>query len=181
MGCDTIAITKDIELDCEDIPIGGLVKVYAARYADVKKHLTETDGVVTNVTGVAKGKIVNLEFNNKDGYSSFTDEKTSDDSGVVKAVPTVVLEFPKMTIAKRNAIEKLTMPNSEYVLFVEAATGVRHAIGMDAGVWGSEANGQSGASKDDKNSYNIKFEGEEINLARTINDAAWAKIVAALK
>lgn len=176
MGCKPIGITSDLELNCNDIPLGGIVTVYAARYEDIDGKYTEVDGEITAITPTASS-IANLEFNNKDGYSSFEDNKTVDASGVVKTVPAVMLEFPKMTVAKRNALELFTTPNTEYVLFLETAGGVRHAVGLDAGVWGSEANGESGASKDDKNVFNLKFEGEEINLARTVSDAAWTSIV----
>jgi len=180
MGCDSSAINGDVKLDCADIPVGGIVEVYVARFSDAVGKLTETDGVVT-ASSIPAGKIVNLEFNNKDGYSSFTDTKTIDDSGVVKAIPNVMLEFPKMTLKKRNALEKFSTPNTEYVLFVKTAGDVKHAIGMDDGCWASEVNGQSGEGKDSKNMYNLKFEGEEINLARTVSDAAWNQIVASLK
>ena len=180
MGCDNVALNSDMELDCTDIPVGGIVAVYVARYNDVNGSLTEVDGEVT-ASSIAADKIVNLEFNNKDGYSSFTDVKTIDDSGVVKAIPSVMLEFPKMSLVKRNALEKFSTPNTEYVLFIETAGGERHAIGMDDGCWASEVNGQSGESKDSKNMYNMKFEGEEINLARTVSEVAWGQILASLK
>ena len=180
MGCDNIALNSDLVLNCEDIPVGGIVEVYVARLKDVTGKVSEVGGEIMT-SSIEADKVVNLEFNNKDGYSSFTDTKTVDDSGVVKAVPNVMLEFPKMSLLKRNALEKFSTPNTEYVIFLETAGGVRHAVGMDDGCWASEVNGQSGEGKDSKNMYNMKFEGEEINLARTISDVAWGQILASLK
>jgi len=180
MGCKNKGLVNDLELNCEDIPVGGLTAVYLVRYSDAEGKLTVTDGVVTDST-IAAGKIVKLDFNNKDGKTSFTDVKTVSETGVVKSIPTVIIEFPKMTLAKRNAVEKITSPNTEYVAFVEEATGVRHAIGMDFGVWGSGVEGATGASKDDKNAYTLTLLGDETNLSETINKATWDKIVAALK
>lgn len=180
MGCGIIPLTSGVTTDCNDIPTGGIVSVYATRFEDAQGKLTELSGEVTNST-IAAGKIVNLEFNIKDGYSKFDNDKMVEASGITKAIPSVYLEFPKMTVEKRNALELFTTPNTSYVLFIEDASGVRHAVGMDFGVWGSEANGQSGASRNDKNMFNLKFEGEEISLARTISENAWAQIQASLK
>ena len=178
MPCDLSTINADITLDCSDVPIGGLVSVWVARYNDVTAK-TEVDGEITDIT-IEVGKTANLEFNPKDGYSKFTDVKTVDDTGTVTAIPNVMLEFPKMTLAKRNALEILTASGSELILFVETAAGVRHATGLDFGMWGSEVNGDSGKGRSEKNKYEVKFEGEEENLARTISDAAWAQIQASL-
>jgi len=175
MACELDIINKDMELNCEDIPVGGLQEVFVARLSDVSSVI-EADGTISDLT---IKDVVNLEFNMKDGYSNFTDVKTVDDTGVVTATPTVTLEFPKMTLAKRNAIEKLTA-NTELVLMINTAAGVKHMAGLDFGMYGSAANGQSGSGRTEKNSYNITFTGEEINLSRTIEDAAWNKILTAI-
>ena len=175
MACELDIINGDMTLDCADIPVGGLQEVFVVRLDDVS-GVVSADGEVSDLTIV---DVVNLEFNMKDGYSNFTDGKTVDDSGVVTATPTVTLEFPKMTLSKRNAIEKLTA-NTELVLFINTASGIKHVAGLDFGMYGSEANGQSGAGRSDKNSYNITFTGEEINLSMTVSDAAWAKVLTAL-
>jgi len=175
MPCDLSSIIADVTLDCNDIPIGGLTAVYIVRNQHIASF-TETDGELTAISFGTPNEVVNLEFNYKDGFSRFTDVKTVDDAGVVTAVPTVLVEFPKMTLAKRNAIELLTASGSELVAFIETAAGVRHAVGLDFGLWGSEANGQSGTGRSEKNKYDVKLEGEETNLARQIDDATWAAI-----
>jgi len=179
MPCDLSTINADITLDCNDVPIGGVVTALVARYADVTAF-TEVDGEITAIT-IAADKVVNLEFNPKDGFSKFTDVKTVDDSGTVTAVPNVMLEFPKMTVEKRNALELLTASGSELIVFVETAAGERHACGLDFGMWGSEVNGGSGAGRSDKNKYDVKFEGEETNLSRFIDDASWSAILSSVK
>ena len=179
MACNQSVITGDLTLDCSDVPVGGITTVYVARFDDVTSFV-EVDGELTGISLVA-GHTVNLEFNPKDGFSNFTDTKTVDESGAVIATPELVLEFPKTTLDKRNALEKLVRPNSTYALFVETAAGVRHALGLDFGLDASEGKGMSGKQRSDKNKYEIKFSGEEINLARTIDDTAWALIVTSLK
>lgn len=176
MGCNLSTLTGDITLDCADIPVGGITKAYIVKSSDIASH-TEVDGVIT---AIALANVKNLEFNNKDGFSSFTDTKTVDETGIVTAIPELVLEFPKMTLEKRNAIEKLTSNGIEVVAFIETSGGERHALGMDFGLWGSEGNGMSGAGRTEKNKYDLKLQGEEANLSRFISDAAWASIVAAV-
>lgn len=179
MACNQSVITGDLTLDCSDVPVGGIIAVYVARFDDVTSFVDST-GEVTNVV-IVSGTVVNLEFNPKDGFSQFTDTKTVDEGGSVIATPELTLEFPKTTLSKRNALEKIVRPNSEYVIFIEAASGVRHVLGLDFGMGASEGKGMSGASRSDKNKYELTFAGEETNLARTIDDTAWAQVIAALK
>jgi len=179
MPCDLAVINSDVTLDCSDVPIGGIVKAMVMKLSDLTGS-TEVDGELTAVT-IAADKVVDLEFNSKDGFSNFTDEKTVDDSGIVTAIPTVSLEFPKMTLLKRNALDNLTTSGLELVLFIETAAGERHACGLDFGMMGAEVNGQSGTGRTEKNSYNIKFTGEETNLARLIDVDTWAVILTKVK
>lgn len=179
MPCDLSVINGDITLDCSDIPVGGIIKAMVAKYEDVTAY-TEVDGELTAIT-IAADKVVDLEFNPKDGFSNFTDEKTVDESGVVTAVPSVLLEFPKMTLNKRNALENLSSSGMELIVFVETAAGEKHALGLDFGMQGSEVNGKSGVGRTEKNSYDIKFTGEETNLARLVDDATWATILTKVK
>lgn len=179
MPCDLQVINADVTLDCSDVPVGGIVKALVMKLADLTAN-TEVDGELTSVT-IAADKVVDLEFNSKDGFSNFTDEKTVDDSGIVTAIPTVSLEFPKMTIEKRNAMEILSTSGQELVLFIETAAGMYHALGLDFGMMGSEVNGKSGAGRTEKNSYDIKFTGEETNLSRLVDAATWAVILTRVK
>ena len=179
MPCDYSAISGDITLNCSDIPVGGILKAMVAKFADLTSF-TEVDGELTAVT-IAANKVVDLEFNYKDGFSNFTDEKTVDESGVVTATPNVMLEFPRMTLKKRNALETLTASGMELILFIETAAGTKHALGLDFGMMGAEVNGKSGAGRTEKNSYDVKFTGEETHLSRLITDATWAVLLTKVK
>jgi hypothetical protein len=179
MPCDLGIINADVTLDCSDIPVGGIIKAMVAKYDDVTAY-TEVDGELTSIT-IASDKVIDLEFNSKDGFSNFTDEKTVDESGIVTAIPSVMLEFPKMTLAKRNALENLSTSGLDLIIFIETAAGERHSLGMDFGMQGAEVNGKSGTGRTEKNSYDIKFTGEETNLARLIDDATWTDILTSVK
>lgn len=179
MPCDLNIINGDVTLDCSDIPVGGIIKALVAKFDDVTAF-TEVDGELTSIT-VADNDVVNLEFNPKDGFSNFTDEKTVDETGIVTAVPMVSLEFPKMTLAKRNALESLSASGMELIVFIETAAGGKHALGLDFGMMASEVNGKSGAGRTEKNNYDVKFLGEETNLARLIDDATWSDLLTKVK
>lgn len=179
MPCDLSVLNADVTLDCSDVPVGGIVKALVMKYADLTAF-TEVDGELTSVT-IAADKVHDLEFNSKDGFSNFTDEKTVDDSGIVTATPTLSLEFPKMTVEKRNALEGLSTSGQELVCFIETAGGMFHALGLDFGMQGSEVSGNSGAGRADKNAFSITFTGEETNLARLIDDTTWADILTKVK
>ena len=179
MPCDLSVISADVTLDCSDVPVGGIVKALVVKHADVTAN-TEVDGELTSVT-IAADKVHDLEFNPKDGFSNFTDEKTVDDSGIVTAIPKLSLEFPKMTIEKRNALEKLSTSGLELIIFIETAGGMYHALGMDFGMLGATVNGKSGASRTEKNSYDVEFTGEETNLSRLVDASTWANILTKVK
>lgn len=179
MPCDLAVINSDVTLDCNDVPIGGITKALVAKLSDLT-GFTEVDGELTAVT-IAANKVIDLEFNTKDGFSNFTDEKTVDDSGIVTAIPTISLEFPKMTLDKRNALDNLTTSGLELVVFIETAAGERHACGMDFGMMGSEVTGQSGTGRTEKNTYALTLTGEETNLARLIDAATWANLLTKIK
>jgi hypothetical protein len=46
---------------------------------------------------------------------------------------------------------------------------------------GAEVNGKSGAGRSEKNSYDIKFTGEETNLARLIDASTWTTLLTKVK
>jgi len=179
MPCDLAVINADVTLDCNDVPIGGITKAMVAKLSDITSF-TEVDGEIT-VISVLADKVVDLEFNSKDGFSNFTDVKTVDDSGIVTAIPTIALEFPKMTLAKRNALDNLTTSGLELVCFIETAAGERHACGLDFGLMGSEVSGQSGTGRTEKNTYSLTITGEETNLSRLIDSATWADLLTKVK
>lgn len=176
MGCTNTTALAGITFDCSDIPVGGLKNVYIAHKADVT--LTETSGVVTSVVFAAADDRVLLEFNNKDAFSNFTDVKTVDAAGSVVAVPTISMEFPKMTAAKRTELDAITVAGLELIAFVKTAADTYHAVGTEYGMFASEVNGQTGAGRADKNVYQLTLLGEEDSLALPMDSAAWDDVVA---
>ena len=177
MACNvTLA---DITYSCDDIALGGLTKVYLANKSVVESKIAIAgDDVTITPTGATldvDGDLASIEFNLKDGFSTFTDVKTISD-GSVSAVPTITIELPKMSEANRDALEDLSSPNAEIVAFVETAAGTRHLVGYDYGLFVSTIDGAAGTARSDKNRYQITLTGEQVNLAYHITDSEWAKV-----
>ena len=101
MACNvTLA---DISYSCDDVAIGGIVELHVANRTDAIAALTldAADRAITAATAVSG--VSQISFNNKDGFSVFSEVKTVAADGVVSTVPTVSVELPKMTADKITA------------------------------------------------------------------------------
>ena len=178
MGCTPSITLSGISYDCSDIAVGGLKTIYYCLSSHIGSGYTETGGEITDIDFTTATSTKELEFNNKDGFSQFSEEKTVEANGVVNSIPTVVVEFPKMTTAKRAELDQITVAGLELVVFVETAAGTYHAIGIDYGAYASLVSGTTGTGRSEKNMYQLTITGEEDSLSRTMTAAAWADVVA---
>lgn len=178
-----------ISFSCTDLPVGGLVQVLVGDKADVegliavdsdKTSLTYGDVTITPTTTglVTDGDVVNLDFNNKDGFSVFNDVKTVNADGTVSTVPTIAIEFPVMSAEKRNALEQIAVGGAELVAFVKTAAGTMHLVGFEYGLYAGTVDGTSGAARSEKNRYQLTLTGEEQSLAFDLPAAEWDKVIA---
>ena len=177
-----------ISFSCTDLPVGGLTKVLVGDKSDLLALVSvETDkaealyGQVTITPATANlladGDVVDLNFNNKDGFSVFNDVKTVNGDGSVSTIPTIAIEFPVMNVAKRDALEQMAVGGAELVAFVQTAAGTHHLVGFEYGLYASTVDGTSGASRSDKNRYQLTLTGEESSLAFSLTAANWTSIV----
>ena len=184
MPCNQAATLADVTFACTDIPTGGLTKVLVADYYNVTSNsLITVSGNTVTVTPAAAGLVtdgdaVNLEFNNKDGFSVFTDVKTINADGSFSVVPTVSVEFPLMTKAKRDAIQDMSSPYARVVALIETAAGTHHVVGLDFGLYFSTIDGGSGTTRAEKNRFQLTMTGEEDTLAYYVEDTEWDKVIA---
>lgn len=184
MGC-SIDFTgvADISFSCDDVATGGLKSVYLCDKADLDASSSDwavASGALTisHITGLVTAGVdmVALGFNNKDGFSNFTDVKTNNADGSGSCVPTIQIEFVRMDNDLRNTLNSIAKPGAELVAFVETAAGTYHAVGIDFGLYASTVDGASGASRTDKNRYQLTLVGEENVLAYTMDSANYAKV-----
>lgn len=181
MGCAVDFTGLTVSYACGAISSGGLKNVHLVDKSDLLTNgdITVTGGAVT-ITGtglVTNGcQVLTLGFNNKDGFSNFTDVKTVNADGSSSAVPTIAMEFLRMDPDTRNALEKIALPAAEIVAFVETAAGTCHVVGLDFGLYAATVDGASGASRTDKNRYQLTLTGEENVLSYTMTSAEFAKV-----
>ena len=200
MACNVYL--KGINYSCTDLPVGGLTKVYIGAKADLleganapivvetEKEVFDTTNQVfienpnygnvtitpTAATLLADAVIDQLSFNNKDGFSTFTDVKTVGADGSVSAVPSISIEFPVMDATKRNALEQIATGGAEIVAFIETAAGTYHMVGAEYGLFAGTVDGASGTARTDKNRFQLTLTGEEKSLAFAIDSTNWALV-----
>lgn len=177
MACNvTLA---DISYSCDDVAIGGIVELHIANKTDAVAALTLDSGdrVVTAVSAAVTG-ISEISFNNKDGFSVFSEVKTVSADGIVSTVPTISVELPKMTAAKITALNDLSKGGAELVAFVETAAGTHHVCGLDYGLYAGTVDANSGTGRAEKNRFQLTLTGDEQGLSYSITDALFATATA---
>ena len=177
MACNvTLA---DISYSCDDVAIGGIVELHIANKTDAVAALTldSDDRVVTAVSAAVSG-ISEISFNNKDGFSVFSEVKTVSADGIVSTVPTISVELPKMTAAKITALNDLSKGGAELVAFVETAAGTHHVCGLDYGLYAGTVDANSGTGRSEKNRFQLTLTGDEQGLSYSITDTLFATATA---
>lgn len=187
MGCAVNFSGLSVPYACTDLSTGGLKKVYLADRAALEALGEVTvsasgDVTITSATGLktslvaASNDLLELQFNNKDGFSNFTDVKTVNADGSSTTVPTIQIEFLRMDTVKRAALEEIATPGAEIVAFIETAAGTYHMVGYDFGLYAASVDGATGVTRSEKNRYQLTLVGEENKLAYSLNTAAWDKV-----
>ena len=177
MACPVNFTGLNVSYACGELASGGLKSIYLMNRADV--DATVTDGELSFATAPVAPEVLYLQFNNKDGFSNFTDVKSVAADGTVTAVPTIQIEFLRMKVENRNALNSLAIPGAELVAFVETAAGTIHVVGYEFGLYASSIDGTSGAARSDKNRYQLTLVGDENALALSISALEFDKVVAA--
>ena len=165
MACN---VTLDaIGLSCTDNYSGGLKSLLIYNRSDLVEDGVTVDEALGTYSATINSfaKAVNFDFNNKDAFSNFTDVITAGADGTRTVVPTITMEFTRMDVSKRTALQALTVAGAELVAVLETAAGTQHLVGFEFGLMGSSVDGASGAARGDKNRYQLTLSGEENSLA----------------
>ena len=176
MACNvTLA---DISYSCDDVAIGGIVELHVANRTDAIAALTldAADRAITAATAVSG--VSQISFNNKDGFSVFSEVKTVAADGVVSTVPTVSVELPKMTADKITALNDISKGGAELVALIQTAAGTFHVCGLDYGLYAGTVDANSGTGRSEKNRFQLTLTGDELGLAYGIEGANEAAIKA---
>lgn len=176
MAC-TVTLA-DISYSCDDVAIGGIIELHIANKTDAEAALTldSTNRAITAATAVTG--VSQISFNNKDGFSVFSEVKTVAADGVVATVPTISVELPKMTADKITALNNISKGGAELVAFVETAAGTYHVVGLDYGLYAGTVDANSGTGRSEKNRFQLTLTGDEQGLAYSIGAADFATATA---
>ena len=96
------------------------------------------------------------------------------DAGTIFYTQTVNVMLNKLSSAKR--LELQTVAQGRPMVFVNDSNDNWWAVGYEFGLYASSVDGASGASRTDKNRYQLTLVGDENSLALTMDAAAFAKV-----
>ena len=176
MAC-TVTLA-DITYGCDDLGIGGIVELHvASRAAAIAVLSSDAPTRVVSAVSGAAADVVQFSFNLKDGFSVFSEVKTSNADGTFSTVPTISAEFPKMDAARITALDQMSNGAPEMVAFVKTAAGTHHVCGLDFGLYVSTVDGNSGTGRSEKNRFQLTMTGEEAGLSYSITSALFDTLV----
>ena len=155
MACNiTLA---DIAYSCDDVAIGGIVKLYVANKADLVATSgafdqvtangpvidydarTIVDGSAVDILPIAAIDGIEISFNNKDGFSIFSEVKTVSADGIVSTWG-----------------------------------GTYHVVGMDYGLYVGTVDANSGTGRSEKNRFQLTMTGDELGLGMSLEQTGTA-------
>jgi len=188
MACN-VNLGNDITYSCNDVAIGGIVQLFLTNRASIlgsggafdqvvadgviidNDARTIEDGSTVTIGQIAAGDGIEIAFNNKDGFSVFSEVKTVSADGTVSCVPTISVELPKMTPAKVTELNKISKGGAELVALVETAAGTYHVVGLDYGLYAGTVDANSGTGRAEKNRFQLTLTGDEMGLAYTLPES----------
>ncbi len=171
---------SDVTYSCDDLGVGGITELYLVNKVELTNQALEglgasdvvfnadTREITGTVAAIALGDGIEVEFNNKDGFSFFGEVKTVNADGTTSTVPTISFETPKMTPEKVKALNQMAKGGSELVALVATAAKTYHVVGYDYGLYINTVDGNSGTARAEKNRFQVTLTGEEDGLSYTL-------------
>lgn len=139
-----------IARDCNP-SLGGIVKVYATNFDDVKS-VAVSDGKISTITLATSAKF--KEYVVKRNVCSATSTRTIDPTTGDNHVETeIALSFARMDTPKRLELEALSL--NGLALITLDANGLYWYYGKDEEVLATGATGSTGTARGDKNGFDI--------------------------
>lgn len=162
MAC---ALTQGYNLDCRG-SVGGIRTVYVMEF-DNATTITAAAGVVTGITKAATKKFYkyNLIMNTAEAEDTLTGNR---ENGTLFSAQMLKFPINKMTVAVRN--ELLLLAKNRLLFVVVDENGSAWLYGKDYGLMLTTAAGKTGKAKADRNGYELSFEGEERELAHSVDN-----------
>ena len=189
MACN-VTLANDITYSCDDVAIGGIVQLFLTNKASLlasggafdqvasgavvidNDARTIEDGSTVAIAAIPATDGIEISFNNKDGFSVFSEVKTVSADGIVSCVPTISVELPKMTPAKVTELNKISKGGAELVAIVETAAGTYHVVGLDYGLYAGTVDANSGTGRSEKNRFQLTLTGDELGLGYSLEETS---------
>lgn len=170
MNCDSISL-QSIYMDCA-ASIGGIKKVWVAKYADFKS------ATVTAGTDGDEITAINMEtdaqwyaYNFRKGTGSLTSTLTIEEANGINYVANDLnLVFTKMETVKR--MNMVAMAIGQLVAIVLDSNGKYWFLGYDDYVSASQGAGNTGTAKGDMNAYTVTLSTESLEYPYEITEEA---------
>lgn len=160
-------------MDCET-SLGGIKRVYIAKYEDVGEIVPSEGGMVTSIPMLNSTKFKAYNFRKQTG--SMTSTLTVDETAGVNYVSTeVVLVFTKMETKKRLEMSALAL--GQLAVIVEDSNGKYWYLGSDDYVSASAGAANTGTNKGDANSYTITLKDESDTFPYEVSKEAVEAVI----
>lgn len=160
-------------MDCET-SLGGIKRVYIAKYEDVGEIVPSEGGMVTSIPMLNSAKFKAYNFRKQTG--SMTSTLTVDETAGVNYVSTeVVLVFTKMETKKRLEMSALAL--GQLAVIVEDSNGKYWYLGSDDYVSASAGGANTGTNKGDANSYTITLKDESDTFPYEVSKEAVEAVI----
>jgi len=169
MAC---ALTMGINLDCRD-SFGGVKNIYIMEF-DNASAITQSAGVVTAITKLTSKKFFkySLIAHTAEGDENLTSNR---DNGTTTNKQMVKFPINKMTVAVRN--ELLLLVKNRVLVVVEDENGTGWLYGYGYGLMSTSISAKTGKALGDRNGYEISLEGEEKELAYSVDASTLAALI----
>lgn len=179
INCSSLALAG-INMDCTP-SIGGIKKVFLARYSDIDKVTKAADdattdgGLITAITLKPNAKWYEYQFRKNTGSLTST-LNINDETGNVYVTSELSLVFGRMENVKR--IEMTALAVGQVVAVVLDSNGKYWYLGFDDYVSASAATGETGTAKDDRNAYTLTLSGDSFDWPYELSATAAAAVEA---
>lgn len=168
--CASIALAG-ITMDCSS-SIGGIKRVWLARYADVT-DVTVTDNEISAITLASGAKWYEYQFRKNTGSLTST-LNVDDTNGNNYITSELSLVFSRMETVKRLEMSALAV--GAVVAVVEDSNGNVWYLGKDDYVSASAGTGETGTAKEDRNAYTITLSTDSTDWPFELTDEAFAAV-----
>lgn len=171
MAC---ALTQGFNLDCRD-SYGGVKEVYIMEFENASA-ITLTSGVVTAITKVTSKKFwkYNLIAHTGESEETLTSNRENGTSSVKQSV-----KFPMNKMSAAVRAELMLLAKNRLLIVVVDENGVGWLYGYGYGIMSTSFSAKTGKVLSDRNGYELTFEGDEKELAPSVDASTLSSLTTA--